>query len=318
MFTVGMRDERPLEWLNIENLSKAWPFVVVAVYGIGTILLNFVYVQQWGVFDFNISNVQCTGAALWLAGTLALSFALDLYVDRGIRKLESVRISELIEKFSTLVHSRSRRQRLLTIILTSLAMLAVYFERPYCFVAIRWIEENILHLFRYYRVGIIVLVFYPTCILFSMVAMSFRKRQAELSGKEMNRAYGTCVVTVKIAVSGFVVWLLLMTFELWYLAIPARFGGGYPDPVLLWVSPSSLPILDGTSNKLHECTGSEFAIYKGLGLVHVGTDYIVLNPENSPKYIVISKDLVKRQVLAARSDPQTYNLFKEHHVVCVP
>jgi len=317
-----MTNEKLPKWRSLDFWTGVWPIAVAAAYGIGMFFLNLVYVNQWGVSDFSVSNIQCAVAALWLVGTPVLAFRLDAAVDSSFKWLATN-----IPLIVSCVLSRLREwtPRWLWWVGVPSTLIGAFFARHYLIVPIHWTAQVLLPVLRYYRVWFIVAIDYSFCLLFWMIAASFWNKRPVRPGGEGSlegglflfgtkretsyRAGRVFFFVMKFALFAWACWFSRLTFELSFLAVPERIGGGSPDPVLLWVSTNSVPLLSEGDVESGECSGAEFAIYKGMSLAHEGSDYFVLYRETSSQYMIISKDVVKRHQLASRTDGPSLNLF---------
>lgn len=109
-----------------------------------------------------------------------------------------------------------------------------------------------------------------------------------------------------------------------YSVIGSRFGGGRPDPLLLWVSPLDLPTIDALpweqANTV--CPASPAAVYRGFSLVYEEADYLILAKDGSAGTIRVSKDLAKRHQWVSDADKGLLKRLDEEGVnrsiLCVP
>jgi hypothetical protein len=110
-------------------------------------------------------------------------------------------------------------------------------------------------------------------------------------------------------VYGFLSLAPVLVFVFWvfsgtYILIPARYGGGGPDPVDLWVPRSARSIFSGLNCKIipdNQESGqigapdpmAEYLHYSDLYLIHEGSGNLVLTADHCDQILQISKEFVK-------------------------
>ncbi len=102
--------------------------------------------------------------------------------------------------------------------------------------------------------------------------------------------YGLCLL---IAITA-----MFLAFAITYSLLPARWGGGKPDPVRLWVPRNAGPIFEGwckthSDNYGGSATAPEFVSYSSFKFVHDGGEYVVVEMTECNRIVRVPKEFIK-------------------------
>ncbi len=287
--------------VNCEKLSKSlgldfWIkavgiFIPTSIF-VGYILLNCFYAFWWGFTDDGVSKAICTAVMIWFTITLFQACVLGKILDYVTAKIEE-------SKYRTVIIG--------LFVALAVAPIASSFAPPVRHFA----NSHQIHLPATYLLIILVGIFH-LCLLLGLTApvawlKEINKQRPLLEGilngptgtKRSPLLYGCWFLTLA-PVLVFVFWVFSGT----YMLIPARYGGGGPDPIDLWVPRSAQSILSGLNCKIIPDNqesgkigvtgpGAEYLHYSNLYLIHEGSGNLVLTADHCNQILQISKEFIK-------------------------
>jgi len=278
--------------LGLDFWTKAIGLFISASFFVGYVLLYFYYAVWWGFSDTSFSKAVCVAVMIWLVCVLIQAYIFDLLLGRIIKWIE-----------------RSKRNKCIATSLFFLyASLLVASFFPY---VQRLAHKHQTHLSSWHLLAIFAVVLHASLCFFLASPISWLKElrknqlqhedlpdvQAERNHKHVSHIRGFV----------FVVPVLLMVFFVFsvsFTLIPARYGGGGPDLVELWMPRNAQSISTGlhcrvTSDNWDGCkieaagAGDEYLHYKNLYLLHEGSDKLILFANHCIHTQEVPKDFVK-------------------------
>lgn len=287
--------------VNCENLSrslgldfwiKAIGIFIPASIFVGYILLNFYYAFWWGFTDDGVSKALCTAVMIWFTITLFQACILGKILDYVTAKIEKHKYRKVIVGL---------------FVFLAAALITTSFTPPVRHFA----NRHQIHLPARYLLIILVGIFH-LCLLFGLTApvawlKEINKQRPLLEGI-LNAPTGAkrspllyvCGFLTLAPVPVFVFWVFSGT----YILIPARYGGGGPEPVDLWIPRSAQSIFSGLNCKIIPDSqesgqigatgpGAEYLHYSNLYLIHEGSGNLVLTADHCDQILQISKEFIE-------------------------
>jgi hypothetical protein len=286
--------KKPIKSWGLDFWAKAIAiFMAISIF-IGHAFLNGYYAAWWGFTDYSISKAVCVVVMIWLALVVYLAYKFGRIFDSAVEKLE-----------------RSKYWKWIVVVFVPafLWILPIIISRlPYT----RQLATNHqIYLSPGQLLPIYVCILYVFLFLILTLPISwlreFNKERGPLEGipisqKAANRSGGLHFLQIAICVPA--IFVAFYVFSGTYLLIPARYGGGKPDPIQFWVPRSAQAIFSGFSCQIapdrqnNGQTGTviseaEYLHYSNFYLVHEGSDNLILISATCDQVLQVPKDLAK-------------------------
>lgn len=267
-----------------------WAKVIAIIpisYMSGIVFLNAYYATFWNFTDFNISSVSCNAVTVWLASMASISYLLSLIIDSFEKRLSRMKLKWKIGIF------------VIWICLVAALLLGAHA-----------LGETLLgHGFKLSSVGaevlIIILIYLWAGLTLLLPITWIKERRKAKSSAELipnpskEKApipwpyypwYGLCLLIVLVA--------MFWAFDITYGLFPARWGGGMPESVRLWVPRNTGPIFEGWCRTRSDNYGGseskpEFVSYSSFKFVHDGGDYVVVEMTECNRVVRVPKEFIK-------------------------
>lgn len=287
-----------------------WPLAVACAYVFGFFLLNFYYYVGWGLWEMSYPTALSTVAAVIALLTVLIACVLKY----------------LGNKFIEWVERKPLRRKIVGLVAITQALYWVYATMG-GHSSIPPIRVQSIRITAELGRLIIALVWYGSIVYFVMILIAAWPKRKNIepsviippSGFRIEdvSCWRKCVIFVfrVLLVPALFVGVLAGFIDV-YDVIGSRFGGGRPDPLLLWVSPQDLPAIDALSweHRNTACPASSAAVYRGLSLVYEEADYLILAKDGSAGTIHVSKELVKRRQWVSDADKGLLNRFDKEGI----
>ena len=287
-----MNFEELSKTLGLDFWTKAIGLFVSVSFFVGYVLLFFHYAVWWGFSDTSFSKSVCVAVMIWLVCVLIQAYIFDLVLGGIIKWID-----------------RSKRNKCIA---TSLLLLyASLLATSFLPCVQRLAHKHQIHLSSWHLLAIFAVVLHASLCFFMALPISWIKELRKLQSQ------GECLTDVKghrdhkyvshirgiVSVVPVVV-LVFFVFSVSFTLVPARYGGGGPDPVELWIPRNAQSVFSGLHCKLAsdnwdgceiETDGAEeeYLHYKNLYLVHEGSDKLVLIANHCIHSQEVPKELVK-------------------------